>query len=99
MRTNKARVCREHELFNSFNNLTNWGKIDIGTTHQTFHKIIDGHETAKTIRELELNKTTSITHNYLVVNEIGLGRISYWAAGDRNTISENEKKLFINIVS
>ena len=98
-RTNKARVCREHELFNSFNDLTKWGKIDIATTHQTFHKIIEGHETAKTIMELELDKTMSIRHNYLVVNEIGLGRIAYWAAGDSNTISENEKKLFINIVA
>ena len=97
--TNKARVCREHELFNSFNDLTNLGKIDIATTHQTFHKIIEGHETSKTIMELELDKTTSIRHNYLVVNEIGLGRIAYWAAGHSNTISENEKKLFINIVA
>ena len=99
IRTNKARVYREHELFNSYNNLTNWGKIDIATTHQTFHKIIEGHETAKTIIELQLDKTTSIRHNYLVVNEVGLGRIAYWAAGDSNTISENEKKLFINIVA
>ena len=98
VRTNKARVCREHELFNSFNDLTNWGKINIATTHQTSHKIIEGHETAKTIMELEIDKITSISHNYLVVNEIGLGRIAYWAAGDSNTISENEKKLFINIV-
>ena len=77
VRTNKARVCREHELFNSFNNLTNLGKIDIAITHQTFQKIIEGHKTAKTIMELELDKTTSIRHNYLVVNEIGLGRIAY----------------------
>ena len=99
VRTNKARVRREHELFNSFNNLTNQGKIDIAATHQTFHKIIEAHETAKTIIELQLDKTTSIRHNYLVVNEVGLGRIAYWAAGDSNTISENEKKLFINIVA
>ena len=49
--------------------------------------------------ELELDKTTSIRHNYLVVNEFGFGRIAYWSAGDSNTISENEKQLFINIVA
>ena len=49
--------------------------------------------------ELELDKNTSIRHNYLVVNEIGPGRIAYWAPGDSNTISESEKKLFINIVA
>ena len=99
IRTNKARVCREHELFNSFNDLTNLVKIDIATTHQIFHKIIEGHKTAKVIMELELDKTTSTRHNYLIVNEIGLGRIAYWAAGDSNKISENEKKLFVIIVA
>ena len=37
--------------------------------------------------------------DYLVINEVGKGRIAYWAAGDSNTISEDEKKLFPNIVA
>ena len=33
-----------------------------------------------------------------MVNELGRGRIAYWAAGHSLNISEEEKKLFINIV-
>ena len=97
---NKARICLSHELFNCYHDLTNLGKIDIATTHQTLHKIIEKESNkARTIMELEINKPTNIKHNYLVVNEPGYGRIAYWAAGHSFTISENEKKLFKNIIA
>ena len=100
IRTNKARICLSHELFNSFNDLTNMGIMNIATTHQTNHKIIEKEDNkARAIIELEIDKPTNIRHDYLVVNEIGFGRIAYWAAGDSNTISEDEKKLFPNIVA
>ena len=40
-----------------------------------------------------------IKYNYLVANEYKDGRLVYWAAGHKKEISENEEKLFINIVA
>ena len=100
IRSNKARICFSHELFISYNDLTNMGMMNIATTHQTFHKLIEKEDNkARTIMELEIDKPTNIRHDYLVVNEPGYGRIAYWAAGDSNNISEDEKKLFQNIVA
>ena len=45
------------------------------------------------------NIETGEKMDYLTVNEVGKGRIVYWAAGHTNSISDYEKKLFINIVS
>ena len=42
---------------------------------------------------------TGIKLDYLTVNEIRRGRIAYWAAGHTYNITEDENKLFINIVS
>ena len=98
--SNYARICFDHELFKSYNDLTNKGKIEIALCHKSYHKIKkDDNNNARIIMNLEINKATDTLHDYLVVNEIGLGRISYWAAGHSNTISEDEKKLFINIVA
>ena len=99
--SNKAKVdlhYREHNIFNSYEDLRNLGMMDIETTHQSSHRIIEGGS-AKIIMELHLNEASSIKHDYLVVNEIGRGRIAYWAAGHSNKINDNEKKLFINIVA
>ena len=74
--------------------------MNIATTHQTYHKMIENENNkARTIMQLEINQPTNTKHDYLVVNELGCGRIAYWAAGHSNTISEDEKKLFKNIVA
>ena len=99
--SNKAKVnFYGHEIFNSYNDLTNWKTIDIAKTHKTYHKIInDKNNNARIIMELDIKQATDVKHDYLVVNEVGYGRIAYWAAGHSNTISEEEKKLFINLVA
>ena len=98
--SNKARVCYTHELFNSYYDFTNLGKINIATTHQTNHKIIEEENNkARSIIELEINRADNYRYNYLVVNELGCGRIAYWAAGHSHSISKDEKKLFRNIVA
>ena len=98
--SNKARVCLTHELFNSYYDLTNVGLMNIATTHQTLHKIIENENNkTRTLMQLEIDKSTNLKHDYLVVNELGCGRTAYWAAGHSNTISEDEKKLFKNIVA
>ena len=97
---NQASVCFKHELFNSYYDLTNMGIINIATTHQTYHKMIENEDNkARTIMQLVVDKPTNTKHDYLVVNEVGYGRTAYWAAGHSNTISEDEKKLFKNIIA
>ena len=94
-----ARVCRTHELFSCYNDLTNIIEMKIAPAHQTWHKIIENENNkARTLMEFQLDLATN-RHNYLVVNELGLGRTAYWAAGHSNYISEDEKKLFLNIVA
>ena len=49
--------------------------------------------------ELDNDFETGDKFDYLTVNEVGNGRIAYWAAGHHYNISNYEQKLFINIVS
>ena len=48
--------------------------------------------------EFDINQAIDVKPDYLVVKEIGYGRIAYWAKGCKKNISEDENKLFINIV-
>ena len=74
--------------------------INIAPSHKSHHKIIQhSNSNARIIMEYDFNTATDIKHDYLVVNEIGRGRIAYWAAGHSNKINDNEKKLFVNIVA
>ena len=45
------------------------------------------------------DENSGVINDYLVANEVGKGRMVYWSAGHSNYISEEEKTLFINIVS
>ena len=49
--------------------------------------------------ELDTNIETGVKYDYLTVNEKDKGRIAYWAAGHTNNITDDEKKLFFNIIS
>ena len=88
----------EHEIYNSYYDFSHLTKMKIARTHKTCHKI-SSNSTAKIIMSLCINKATEYIHDYLTVNELGKGRIAYWAAGHSGTISDEEKKLFINIVA
>lgn len=97
----RAKVSRfGHSIFDCYHDLTNWGVIDIAQTHKSHHSIKnDTENTARVIMEFEKDIETGIKFDYLTVNEIGKGRIAYWAAGHHYDITEDEQKLFINIVS
>ena len=97
----KAKVSEfGHPLFTSYYDLTHWTVIDIAETHKTYHKIINrNNNTVKVLMELVVQKEKGIKYDYLLANEVGKGRIVYWAAGHSNTISKDEQKLFLNIVS
>ena len=97
--TRKAKVSEfNHPFFDTYYDLTNWKVIEIAETHKTYHKIIDrGTNTVKVLMELVVEKERGIKYDYLLTNEVGKGRIMYWAAGHSNTISEDEEKLFMNI--
>ena len=98
----KAKVSRfGHPIFDSYYNLNDWRVIDIATSHKSYHKVKNSIDnTARVVIEFDKeNIETGEKMDYLTVNEVGKGRIAYWAAGHTNEISDNEKKLFINIVS
>ena len=88
----------DHQIYTSYNDLSHLSKMKIAQTHKTCHTI-SSNSKAKVIMTLYTNTATNFVHDYLTVNELGKGRIAYWAAGHSGTISEEEKKLFINIVA
>ena len=88
----------DHQIYTSYNDLSHLSKMKIAKTHKGFHTI-SSNSKAKVIMTLYTNTATNFVHDYLTVNELGKGRIAYWAAGHSGTISEEEKKLFINIVA
>jgi hypothetical protein len=98
----KAKVSYfNHPILDSYYNLNNWRKIDIAKTHRTHHNIIDrANNTVKVVMEFDIENERGIKYEYLLANELGKGRIVYWAAGHSSyTISKDEETLFINIVS
>ena len=98
----KAKVSRfGHPIFDSYYNLNDWRVIDIARSHKSYHKVKNSIDnTARVVIEFDKeNIETGEKMDYLTVNEVGKGRIAYWAAGHTNSIYDNEKKLFINIVS
>ena len=90
-----------HPILDSYYNLTNWRKIDIAKTHRTHHNIIDReNNTVKVVMEFDIENERGIKYDYLLANELGKGKIVYWAAGHSSyIISKDEETLFINIVS
>ena len=96
---NKTRVNHpEHPIFFSYYDLTNWESINIFPTHSSKHSI-EGNIDEKMLMEFILDKETKYRFDYLTANELGRGRILYWAASHSNNLTESEKLLFNNIVS
>ena len=97
----KAKVSEfGHPIFNSYYDLKDWTVIDIAESHKSYHKIIDRDtNTAKIVMEFVIEKERGIKYDYLIANEIGEGRIIYWAAGHTQPISSDEQKLFFNILA
>ena len=89
-----------HPILDSYYDLTNWNVINISQSHKTYHEIIDrGNNTVNVVMEFDIKIERGIKYDYLLANEIKKGRIVYWGAGHKNTISEDEQTLFINIIS
>ena len=86
------------DIYNSYHNLTYSNTFNISRTHKSNHKIKE-NTSAKVVMTLYTEKANNNIQDYLVINEVGKGRIAYWAAGHSNTISDEEKKIFINIVA
>ena len=99
--SNKAKISYYgHSIFESYYNLSNWRTINIVLSHRTFHRLLNNPEnTAKVAMEFEFDRIYEKKYDYLVTNEIGYGRIAYWAAGHNRNISDEEKKLFVNILA
>ena len=72
--------------------------INILLSHKCNH-FIEENIDEKMLIEFVFDEKKEIRYDYLTVNEVGRGRIIYWAAGHSNDISEDERILFSNIVS
>ena len=95
-----AKVSRfGHPIFDSYHDLTDWTRINISKTHTSHKAINDLSNTGRIVMELDKNIETGVKYDYLTVNEKDKGRIAYWAAGHTNNITDDEKKLFFNIIS
>ena len=82
----------EHEIWNSFHNLENWRTIDIVETHNSYS--IVNNETQQVMLSYDSNN-----YLYLTTRSLGLGKAVYWNAGHSTDITEDEKKLLLNIVA
>jgi len=95
-----AKISRfGHPIFDSYHDLTDWRRINISVTHTSHKAINDLSNTGRIVMEIDKNIETGVKYDYLTVNEKGKGRIAYWAAGHKNNITNDEEKLFINIIS
>jgi len=95
----KAKVNHpEHSLFSSYYDLSSWGIINILLDHKSGH-FIEGNIDEKILIEFVYDEELTTRYDYLTFNEVGRGRIIFWAAGHSNDISEDERILFSNIVS
>jgi len=91
-------ILINHQIFDSYYDLTNWDIVNISLSHQTYHKIMNSKDnTAIVLMKFIVNN--EVKYDYLVANKCNDGRIVYWAAGHTKEISKNEQKLFINIVT
>ena len=69
--------------------------IDIAETHKTDTVYNDMQEYSKNVLiELDDNKHGE----YLLVREIGKGKLIFWNAGHSPNINEIEQKLFMNFI-
>ena len=89
-------ILPEHEIFDFYydlkKNLTNF---KIAQTHQSRHRNIES--SAKNI--IKYLTADGVKYDYLVANEYEKGRVVFWAAGHTIAITEDEKKLFVNLVA
>ena len=91
-------ILNDHQIFNSYYDLTNWNIVNISFTHQYQHKVKDDKSnTAQVLMKFFVDN--EFKYDYLVSNEYKDGRVVYWAAGHTKEISKDEEKLFINIVA
>ena len=97
--SNKTKIINfEHPIFKSYYDLSNLKTINIAPSHTSFHSVPDKNKD-KILMEFVTDENSGVINDYLVANEVGKGRMVYWSAGHSNYISEEEKTLFINIVS
>ena len=82
----------EHEIWNSFHNLENWRTVDVVETYNSYS--IVNNETQQVMLSYDNNN-----YLYLTTRSLGLGKAVYWNAGHSTDITEDEKKLLLNIVA
>lgn len=93
---NKAKIVNNsHPVFTSFFNLEDLNIISISATHKT-DTIYDNQEEYKKSILIELEDGKK--GEYLLIKEIGKGKLIFWNAGHTCDLTEYEKKLFMNFI-
>ncbi len=97
--SNRSKIIKfEHPIFKSYYDLSNSRIINIAPSHRAYHSVPNKNKD-KILMEFVTDENSGVINDYLVANEVGKGRMVYWSAGHSNYISEEEKALFINIIS
>ena len=87
-------VNKTHPVFTSFYKLNEYN-LKFSLTHRGRNKYLDEEYLKDMIIELE----DGFHGEYLLIKNYGKGRLIYWNIGHVHTLTSDEEKLFINIIS
>jgi hypothetical protein len=87
-------VKNEHPVFSSYYNI-NTTNFKISQTHNYDKLIFENEYLKDTIIELD----NEIKSEYLMIKNYEKGRIIYWNIGHLTTLTDDEEKLLVNIIS
>ena len=85
-------VSYGHEVWNSYFPLENLRIMKVNTHSHCF---ISNHKETKQL----MHSNDSYNDLYLSVRELGMGKAVFWNSGHSPDLTEDEKKLFLNIMA
>jgi len=90
----KKIVNKTHPILSSFYQL-NENNLKISITHRCQNKYLDKEYLKDMIIELE----DGLHGEYLLIKNYGKGRLIYWNVGEVPSLTSDEEKLLVNIIS
>ena len=87
-----VNVCYEHEIWKSYYNLENLKTIKV-CTHNNYN--INNYNEVIQL----MHSNDNYNDLYLSLRNLGMGKVIYWNAGHSTDLSEDERKLFLNIMA
>ena len=90
----KKIVNKTHPIFSSFYQLNEYN-LEISLTHRGINKYLNEEYLKDMIIELD----DGFHGEYLLIKNYGKGRLIYWNVGEVSTLTSDEEKLLVNIIS